>query len=215
MKIKEKPTEKKPLIFATPYHPHLPKIKQTFQKFDYILDNDPDLKQIFPKPPMVTYRRCPTLRDLLVKSQFKSTEPKQNPGFTKCNRRGYTTCKFSKPCKFFESMQNKQRFEIIKPTNCCSTNIIYLITCTKCKKQYVGETGRKLKNRVTDHLGDIRRNENTAVGQHFNLTGHSVNDFSVCAIDKLYKSTQYRKNKELWWISKLDTVELLGLNIRE
>ena len=37
-----------------------------------------------------------------------------------------------------------------------------------CNKQYIEETGRKLKYRFTDHLQDIRKNKDTAVATHFN-----------------------------------------------
>ena len=52
-------------------------------------------------------------------------------------------------------------------------NIIYLITCTKCKKHYVGETKRTLLIRTKEYLADIRHNRDTPVAKHFNTEGHS------------------------------------------
>jgi hypothetical protein len=35
--------------------------------------------------------------------------------------------------------------------DCSSTNVIYLITCNHCRFQYVGQTGRKLRDRISEH----------------------------------------------------------------
>jgi len=43
-----------------------------------------------------------------------------------------------------------------------SKDLIYLIICSKCKKKYVGETTRKLKDRLNNHISDIRLKKNTS-----------------------------------------------------
>ena len=45
---------------------------------------------------------------------------------------------------------------------CISSNVIYCITCTLCKKIYIGETGRTLADRFREHLRDAEQN-NTCV----------------------------------------------------
>ena len=52
--------------------------------------------------------------------------------------------------------------------NCLSKNIIYIIECKACGDKYVGETGRCLKDRMFNHISDIRRNKNGPVSRHFN-----------------------------------------------
>ncbi len=39
--------------------------------------------------------------------------------------------------------------------NCLTCNVIYVITCKKCGMQYVGQTSRKLKDRVLEHRRSI------------------------------------------------------------
>ena len=46
---------------------------------------------------------------------------------------------------------------------------MYLITCTACDEQYVGETKRSLECRLVEHCADARHNRNTPVAIHFNL----------------------------------------------
>ena len=56
----------------------------------------------------------------------------------------------------FVSSSTHRTYDTILPPNtttlnCSSTNCIYLITCTKCKLQYVGETVQTLRNRFSTH----------------------------------------------------------------
>ena len=50
----------------------------------------------------------------------------------------------------------------------CNTSIIiYKITCSKCNKQYIEDTGRKLKTRVSEQFGNIEKNHNSVINKHF------------------------------------------------
>ena len=64
-----------------------------------------------------------------------------------------------------QNLQNDNPTQIVKSasgetiklrcnTSCKTTNIVYLITCTKCGKQYVGETGDHVNQRMNDHRDD-------------------------------------------------------------
>ena len=47
------------------------------------------------------------------------------------------------------------------------SNVVYLIKCTGCDKVYIGETGRRLKNRIYEHKRDCRlENLNTGLSRH-------------------------------------------------
>ena len=70
----------------------------------------------------------------------------------------------------FTSSSNNKSCTILRTIDCDFTNINYPILCSICNKQYIGETGRKLKYRFTEHLRDIRKNEDTAGATHFNQT---------------------------------------------
>ena len=45
-----------------------------------------------------------------------------------------------------------------KPLNCNTGNIVYMIECNlpNCKKRYIGESNRTLKDRISEHVGYIR-----------------------------------------------------------
>ena len=59
-------------------------------------------------------------------------------------------------------------------TNCRTQNVVYLMSSSKCGKQYVGETKGSLNIRMTGHRDDWRhkRCERSPVAEHFCLQGH-------------------------------------------
>ena len=52
--------------------------------------------------------------------------------------------------------------------NCQTMNCIYLITCSSCGIQYLGQTKNKLLTRFNSHFYDISHNSDTTVARHFN-----------------------------------------------
>ena len=199
----------------TTFHPKLPQLNTIFSSFENIITADTHLKTVFENKPIVAYRRCPTLKDMLVTSNLKPITPNPKPpGFFHCNRKGCSTCTYSTETTTFHSYHQQKTFTIHGHINCNTSNVIYLITCTKCHKQYVGETGRKLKTRITEHLHSIKNHKNTVIGIHFTSTHHSIDHILIHPIESLHNSSNYRKVKELFWINKLQTLDH-GLNKKD
>ena len=100
---------------------------------------------------------------------------------------------------------------------CGIRNVVYLITCRKCKKQYIGQTYRTYRDRITEHFGYIRRKQmDTATGKHFNLPGHTKFDMDHRVISVL-RGACTRNNPKLLeleerLIERLRTMEPHGLN---
>ena len=66
----------------------------------------------------------------------------------------------------------------------------------------VGST-RPCRERSTEHRGAVKNNHDTAVGQHFNLPGHSLDDFSFLAFEKgKNKDPFVVEAREHYWIQK-------------
>jgi len=64
---------------------------------------------------------------------------------------------------------HKDTFPITK-----TKNVIYKISCKDCETSYVGQTGRQLKTRMTEHRNHIKRNTNTpsVITEHKLEYGH-------------------------------------------
>ena len=54
------------LPFVTQYHPALPNLKDTLMGKWHLIDNQPQLRNIFKEPPIISYRKGKSLKDMLV-----------------------------------------------------------------------------------------------------------------------------------------------------
>ena len=101
---------------------------------------------------------------------------------------------------------------LFREYNCQTKNLVYLVTCTKCGEQYVGETKHTFAHRGNQHLGYIRNNEDKATGRHFNKPGHKIEHFNIQVLESINTSdAMYRKNRESLWIQKFD-LKRKGMN---
>ena len=138
------------------------------------------------------------------------------PGCTRCGSSRCRACNYLTVANSFRSSVNRKTYPIKQSLTCTSSNVVYLITCCHCSKQYVGETGGPLRDRINNHLSCIRLRKPTAIGLHFNTVGHSVSHLSILPIEQLddsaHDSTYVRRTKETTWQNLLQTAHPMGLN---
>ena len=68
------------------------------------------------------------------------------------------------------------------------------------QKIYIGETGRRLGDRLREHLRDVEINDKDAskpVARHFNLPNHSQKHMTVRGLSLHLGNTESRKNIRL------------------
>lgn len=158
---------------------------------------------------ITAYRNSRNLRQMLISSKFVGNAP---GAFRGCDQSRCLTCRLHAAPKTQISSSVNNRVILIKNNISCSTiNVIYIITCRSCNLQYVGETGRSLRDRVNDHRSAIKNNTDTPIGQHFNLRGHSVADLSITPIEVVENMTM-RRNKEKALQKYLKTIHPDGIN---
>ena len=78
------------------------------------------------------------------------------------------------------------RVKLKGDTNCRTQNVVFLMSCGKCGKQYVGETKGRLNIRMNGHRDDWRhkRFERSPTAEHFCLQGHDfLSHASVCYLE--------------------------------
>ena len=98
--------------------------------------------------------------------------------------------------------------------SCQTKGVVYLTTCEKCHKQSVGQTFRRLYDRVMDHLRYIKNGKN-ALGEHYKNSKKcdSNRDLKFQIIERIYPNEDLmRLHREKFWIDKLDVKEPNGLN---
>ena len=100
--------------------------------------------------------------------------------------------------------------------DCNSKNVIYMIQCNHCSKQYIGEIKRRLKDRFNEHRRPVDNPSNiskpTTVSEHFLTNDHSANDITLIPLE-LTKSNRdsVRKAREAYLIERGKTLEPLGI----
>ena len=174
---------------------------------------DQKLLKIFPQPPMVACKQSPNLKSVLCRAKLpQNTHPKRRlVGMQPC-RKPCNVCYYVCNTKTVISSYTKQSFNLNGLFTCATSGVIYLTTCLKCKKQYVGQTGRVFGQRMMEHLRNIR-NRKEATGVHYSSPNHTHRDFSVQVIEKVSPNTvNVRLEREEYWIKTLGTLIPLGLN---
>ena len=112
------------------------------------------------------------------------------------------------------SADRKDTHKVIKEARCTDRNIIYGIKCTKCDRAiYVGETERTLKERISEHLRDIKNSNEKPINSHFE--NHNVKDIEYAVLQKLgHNGRAMRLLVEDIWIRKLNTLAPCGCNVQ-
>ena len=80
----------------------------------------------------------------------------------------------------------------------------------------MGETGRSLRERLTDHKSAIKLKRKTPIGLHFNLPEHSFLDMRIIGLELIKNNDDnceiYRKSREKEWQRMIGTIYPRGLN---
>ena len=125
----------------------------------------------------------------------------------KCQSPKCVTCTHLNTTPYFTSTTTKTTYLIRHSFSCNSTNLIYLITCTKCRKDYVGLTTKTLRERINHHRTSIHTKQKRYINNHFNFPDHSIKTLSVQPIDTIHNSTpQTLVELERYWIHTLNTI---------
>ena len=139
----------------------------------------------------------------------------------KYNKDNCTYCPWINKKRHFISTYTKKKYRKNYIGDCQTANIIYLITCSKCSKQYVGKSKRQFKERLREHLRYVRNNTDEPTGKHFNQAGHNVKHMTFEIIEVLWNDPEnpnsdfYRSMREDYWILQLRALRPTGINSLE
>ena len=97
---------------------------------------------------------------------------------------------------------------------CQSEIVVYSIICRRCGCLYIGETGRRLRERFSEHLRSVRnKSPGFPVAEHFNSASHSLNDIMICGLKRCSGDNTRRKKQEMRLIFELGTLKPNVLNV--
>ena len=210
---------------VTNYNPMNPNIKGIIHRNWNIISNSPHCGPIFLEKPIIEFSRLPNQREYLTNATTHYppvTMDKGTPHTPICTCLGKcTNCPLLKKlddvkCNF--TKKSYKPMDLPKRVTCELSNVIYLISCTKCHMHYIGETSRTLRKRMYEHKSSvIKDGQITPASRHFKNDGHSHKhmQFSVlewCTPKFESDSTSKRRCIELCWIFKLQSRAPIGIN---
>ena len=76
----------------------------------------------------------------------------------------------------FKSAVTGENFRAKVTANCKTSNLIYLMECRKCNKQYVRETETDYYHKLSDK----------PEGEHFNTISHTFEDLTIMVIEQIH-----------------------------
>ena len=216
----------RPLFFSVQYHPSLPDIKGTLQKYMPLLHQSATMKSAVPRAPILCFSQPPNLGRTLCRAKLREPVHDTRQPAKPCGKKRCKLCPLLLASDTITSTANNRNFGCRnKDTNCDSEWVIYVAQCPSCKLQYVGQTNN-FRLRMNGHRSDFRfyasgkssKMDNKLLYDH--LMEHNLDYFHVQIVDKVFvggKGTQQlhtdldRKEKE--WIWKLWTIAPSGLNL--
>jgi hypothetical protein len=179
--------------------------------------------ELFPSPPIRGYRRSSNLREMLTKSTIQYPPiPRILPVDTpvSCSMPNCHYCRLlNMRHGYVRSYISRKTYRVHTHTICQLPNVVYVLSCTKCKVQYVGETKRPIIFRLREHLADIKNRRNQPVSNHFLKSGHLHKHLIPMVLEKIKGDTSLeittltRRKAEEKWIYRLRCLTPLGLNV--
>ncbi len=145
-----------------------------------------------------------------VANDCKNTSP--------CGVRRCQTCKFICSEAIISSSITGRKYTPSVKADCKTKNVVYLVFCTACNFQYVGETSQEVRERFSQHKASVRHNKlRTLLVTHFNSTGHSHENMQICVLEQIVDDDKKRCKSKLiqaedFWIRTFVTAYPFGLN---
>ncbi|KAJ8022331.1 hypothetical protein HOLleu_37197 [Holothuria leucospilota] len=209
------PTRRIPLVLS--FHPSATPIVRAIYRNVETLRHDPSSRDHFPDPPITAFRIEKNISKHLVRASQPQAVVPDTPGTFPCNRGRCNTCPVVSYDKNLSIVgPNNNRFNVHQHFTCTSANVVYVLVCKRCNILYVGETKRRLADRVTEHLRSIKQNlPGFPVATHFNPPSTcAIRDLMVSAAISCRGSDHDRLAAENRLIMKLGTLSPHGLNVR-
>ena len=167
---------------------------------------------------MVAFKQPNSLRNLLVRAEMS----KPNTTIGKSHSWGDECCKCCKHMQHSSSYTSKvtgKQYTIFCTVNCKSANVIYILECSVCGLQYVGDSKQPFHKRLNGHRSDLTKKPFLPVSQYSRRSDHSLEDFNrmkILIIEQncLWSGFQ-RENRERFWIKELRVLHPDGINRKQ
>ena len=144
----------------------IPNIYSILWKHMNTLHRSEELKESFPTPPLVAYRRDQNLQEIIINKKHNNMFYKK-PNICEHCGKNWALCKYISIRDTFIGTDGKE-YKVKGYINCKTSNLIYSVRCKKCcKMMYVGQTGDTFYQRMLLNFSRIRTRKHDNVAEHF------------------------------------------------
>ena len=203
-----------PLVIT--YHLLLKDFANVIKKYVHLLHINDEVKKAFTTGPIVLFQGAQKLSSYLVRAMLYPLE-RWVESF-KCNSKSFQVRINVTKSNTFSSSVDKKEYVSNHSFNCNDRCIMHLLTCNKCKMQYIGKTTGDFRLQWNDYKYDNRKylRKESCMQQHlfedFSSEGQNsfLDDVSIIFIDK---TDPKEPNKpEYYWRHTLKTMAPQVLN---
>ena len=172
----------------------------------------PELKSLFPQPPMVAFRRARNIRDKVMRADQHRRHSANQVSSSQVRGRSQLA-QFINPLQTITNQKTKRTCQI-GGGPATTKGAIYAAECNKHKLLYIGQTERTLSTRFNNHRSDVIHQPHVCkLTEHFNQNSCSMDtDLQVSVLEQVSGSRALREYKEDRWITRLQTVAPNGMN---
>lgn len=185
-----------------------PRVSTVLKKHHNILMQSDRLKSIFPEPPRVVYRRNKNLGDFLTNSRINRPA---TTGCMPCNKPRCKVCPHMTTTQRATSTASDYYVNIKGNFNCDSANVVYLLECTVCRQQYIGQTETPFRIRFNNHRSHAKSCPYLPLSRHVNSPGHAFEHLKATILESAFKTHHDREVRESYLIYKFGSATL-GIN---
>ena len=160
-----------PLVIT--YNPALRYVSSIINKHFNILSSSPRCTNVFKAKPFVAFRRSDNLSNILVTAKLHKpvTAANEPRGSFRCGNNCLTCNYINDGLTMYTFNSTGETTLINHHIDCNPQNVIYMIQCNHCHKQYIGENKRRLEDHFNEHRRPVDKQNNsskpTTVSEHF------------------------------------------------
>lgn len=203
LKPGEQTVQRKHTNLVLTHSASIPNVNVILKKHYNILMQSNRLKDVFPEPPRAVYRRSRNLRDILTSS--KVTTP-VHVGCHPCNKTRCKVCPQMTTSQIVKSAASNFTLRIKGNFDCDTSNVIYLLECSTCNLQYIGQTETPFRLRFNNHKSHVLGLPSLPLSKHVATPGHSFDNLTATILESGFKSHYEREVRESFLIHKFNAI---------
>ena len=205
-------SQKNRVTLVLSYHHHFRDLAKILHaNYRNMISKCPRMKDIFPEPPMIAFRRTKNLGDKLIRARHWK---KPNEGTPSTNRNDTTTIRHLMNNE--QTLHNKKngRTCTIAGGNSTDKHVVYAVECLKHEILYVGKTINQVNQRMNGHRSDITHYPNRCeLTKHFHDESCDFdNGIKISILEHVKGHGNKLLRQEDKWILRLGTKQPTGLN---